>query len=43
MAIGLFVGVIGIVLLAISSAGIASVERPAQNERKVNYPYPEEL
>lgn len=43
MAIGILVGIIGVILLAISSAGIGNVEHPAQKDRKVNYPFPEEL
>ena len=43
MAIGFLAGVIGLILLAISSAGIGKVEHPAQMDRKINFPYPEEL
>lgn len=43
MAIGILALTIGAICIAISSAGIGNVEHPAQKERTVNYPYPEEL
>ena len=43
MAIGILALTFGAICIAISSAGIGNVERPAQEERKVNFPFPTEL
>ena len=43
MAIGILALTIGAIFTAISFAGISNVEHPAQEERKVNYPFPKEI
>ena len=43
MAIGILALTIGAIFTAISFAGIRSVECPAREERKVNFPYPKEI
>lgn len=43
MAIGILSLLIGAICIAISSAGIDSVEPPAQKARKVEYPFPKEI
>lgn len=43
MAIGILALTIGAICIAISSAGIGNVEHPVQKEKKIEFPYPEEI
>ena len=43
MAIGILALIVGAIFFAISFSGIGNVEHQAQKDRKVNYPFPEEL
>jgi len=43
MAIGILALAIGAICLWISSLGLAEVEKPVQQSKRIEYPYPEEI